>query len=137
MQTSHCVFATVKKGMPHKSPEERKKYQKEYHTAYYANNKEYRDKQKTRTKKRNARIRKINLENRKEYLKNHPCIDCGENDPVCLDFHHIKGNKKYSIANAVTKGLSWETILIEINKCVVVCSNCHRKRHAALRLNKK
>jgi|SRR6185312_3407589 len=63
------------------------------------------------------------------HKKTRPCA-CGESDPVCLDFHHARGGKDISISRAVKNGLSIETIKLEISKCVVVCSNCHRKLHA-------
>jgi hypothetical protein len=68
------------------------------------------------------------------YLKSHPCIDCGEADPCCLDFDHVSGKKRYDVSCMIGKGYSWETIMHEISKCEVRCSNCHRKRHAKGRL---
>jgi hypothetical protein len=53
-----------------------------------------------------------------------------ENDPVCLDFHHLDPTKKdLSIAKLVSNK-SKQRMLDEIKKCVVVCANCHRKIHA-------
>lgn len=63
----------------------------------------------------------------KEYLEAHPCIKCGEADPMVLDFHHIKGIKKFAIARAISAGYGLKTILKEIAKCVVVCANRHRR----------
>lgn len=64
-------------------------------------------------------------------LKN-PC-PCGEADPVCLDFHHTEG-KDQGIARMLGNTLGWETIQTEIDKCCVLCSNCHRKLHAKSKL---
>lgn len=53
------------------------------------------------------------------------CADCGYNaHHAALDFDHVRGEKKFNIAG------SWGTIqcLREIEKCEVVCSNCHRIR---------
>jgi hypothetical protein len=75
-----------------------------------------------RTRKRNKQIlTKI----RKE--KDKPCADCGIKYPhYVMEFDH-KGNKKlFGIANKT--GRKWETIKAEIDKCDVVCSNCHRER---------
>lgn len=59
------------------------------------------------------------------------CSRCPENDPVCLDFHHLNvDTKDISIAVAVSKKWSLERIKVEIDKCEVLCSNCHRKLHA-------
>jgi hypothetical protein len=68
-----------------------------------------------------------------DYKKNSKCKCCGEKEPVCLDFHHTDSNNKdFEIAIAVRSLLSIEKIEEEIKKCVVVCSNCHRKIHAGL-----
>jgi hypothetical protein len=60
------------------------------------------------------------------------CKTCGESHPACLDFHHI-GNKEAGIAKMIhKKNINEELkrkILIEIEKCEVLCSNCHRKLH--------
>jgi hypothetical protein len=63
------------------------------------------------------------------------CSDCGlMYDPVCLDFDHIKDkNKDVSI---LTHRYSVATILNEIDKCDVVCANCHRLRTETRRVNK-
>jgi len=58
------------------------------------------------------------------------CNKCGESDPICLDFHHTSGNKDFQISTAVHVVRSKENILKEIEKCVILCSNCHRKEHA-------
>jgi hypothetical protein len=60
------------------------------------------------------------------------CEKCGYNkSPAALDFHHINPHtKSFSINNRGCSGKSKEEIKIEINKCVVWCSNCHREYHA-------
>ena len=55
------------------------------------------------------------------------CMDCGINNPIILDFDHIK-DKKYNISQMIRDGFSWKAIAKEIEKCEVVCSNCHRIR---------
>lgn len=64
----------------------------------------------------------------RQYKADHGCIDCGEKDWRCLDFDHVRGEKQLAIANNFN--LSLARIKSEIEKCVVRCSNCHRKRHA-------
>ena len=63
-----------------------------------------------------------------EYYKSHPCVDCGETDPVVLDFDHV-GKKTYTVAN-ILKYRRWQIVLDEIAKCQVRCSNCHRRKTA-------
>ena len=55
---------------------------------------------------------------------------CGERHPACLEFHHKDPKKKdISVSMAIRYGWSKERTLKEIRKCVVLCSNCHRKLH--------
>lgn len=61
------------------------------------------------------------------YLKNHPCVVCGESDPIVLDFDHLR-DKITNISNMV--GALWcvQKIKEEIDKCQVLCANCHRRK---------
>lgn len=65
------------------------------------------------------------------YLLAHPCQDCGEKDPVVLEFDHVSGEKSSAITDMVRGGAyRWCRIAAEIEKCVVRCANCHRRRTA-------
>ena len=58
------------------------------------------------------------------------CNRCPETHYACLTFHHTDPNKKdIEISNAVKSGWGKERILIEIDKCEVLCANCHLKHH--------
>lgn len=61
------------------------------------------------------------------YKSSHVCVDCGEQDAVVLEFDHLR-DKVENISTLVLKGAAWETVLSEIEKCEVVCCNCHRRR---------
>lgn len=94
------------------------------------------DKQKAKKRQKNKR-REYKVKRRNvvrnllfKYLKNNPCVDCGEMDFALLQFDHIKGNKVANISRMVQQGLSWGVILNEIEKCEVVCANCHHRRTA-------
>jgi hypothetical protein len=63
------------------------------------------------------------------YLVEHPCVDCGESDPVILEFDHV-GEKTAGIAALVAGGAKLEVVNDEISRCEVVCVNCHRRRTA-------
>jgi len=62
-----------------------------------------------------------------EYRLEHPCIDCGETNPICLHFDHVTGEKRMDITHLRTYG--WPSVEKELQKCVVRCGNCHVKRH--------
>lgn len=56
------------------------------------------------------------------------CEICGESHPATLDFHHIHDDSKdFSVSKNSGKSLS--VINKEIDKCIILCSNCHRKLH--------
>lgn len=96
-----------------------RRYQKDH---YKKHRKEYREKLQQR--------RHDCKEWWNEYKAALKCCRCGESHPACLDFHHRDPNEKDGeLANAINKGWSKERILLEVAKCEVVCSNCHRKHH--------
>jgi transposase-like protein len=64
-----------------------------------------------------------------DYLREHPCVDCGESDPVVLEFDHI-GQKTAALAALVSAGAPLTAIEAEIARCEVVCASCHRRRTA-------
>lgn len=61
------------------------------------------------------------------YLAAHPCVDCGESDPVVLEFDHVRGVKEFNISCAVQCGYGMHRINLEIAKCEIRCCNCHRR----------
>lgn len=67
------------------------------------------------------------VRNRKQEIGG--CSRCDVSDPVCLDFHHVKGNKESTVARLVADDRSIEVISAEMAKCRVLCANCHRKEH--------
>lgn len=91
---------------------------------YYSENK---DKHKKVTLARNNRIR---LEVKNEYCKYllaHPCVDCGEKDIIVLEPDHLR-DKKFNVSTMIGAGYSWSRVLEELEKCEVVCKNCHARR---------
>lgn len=66
-----------------------------------------------------------NRRNLLNYYVDHPCIDCGETDPVLLKFDHVLG-KNCSVATLMNR-TTWDKVLAEIALCVVRCVSCHTK----------
>lgn len=57
------------------------------------------------------------------------CVKCGYNKSVhALEFHHLDKNEKDFGIGAANK--SWEIIKKELDKCILVCANCHREIHS-------
>jgi hypothetical protein len=80
-----------------------------------------------------ARIRRYRDQNRpliREYLRVHPCADCGESDIIVLDFDHRDPSAKSHNVILLAMHKPWNRVLLEIAKCDVRCANCHRKRTA-------
>jgi hypothetical protein len=63
------------------------------------------------------------------YLLEHPCVDCGEPDPLKLSFDHVRGTKRFNISCA-GRSRSMKSVLAEIAKCDVRCHNCHAVKTA-------
>lgn len=82
---------------------------------------------KANTLERNKSVKAANRELMRCYLLQHPCVDCGEPDLRVLDFDHRDGEEKLTdVGRLLGEGFAWSTILSEIAKCDVRCSNCHR-----------
>jgi len=94
---------------------------------YYSNNRETHKKEIQKRKKSYIdKCRKWIY----DYLNKHPCVDCGENDPVVLEFDHIKGHKVNNVSKMIQSNPTLTTIQNEIRKCAVRCANCHRRKTA-------
>ena len=57
------------------------------------------------------------------------CEVCSEDEPICLEFHHSGNDKISEVATMIWNGNAMRAILEEIEKCDLLCANCHRKRH--------
>jgi hypothetical protein len=100
----------------------KQQYHRDYHKQWYEKNKERR---KAQIHRRVKDLRKW-LNDFKQTL----VCACGEDHPATLDFHHVDGREKViAVADTWKNGWSKERMAAEMAKCVVVCSNCHRKHH--------
>lgn len=64
-----------------------------------------------------------------EYLLQKACVDCGEKDPIVLEFDHLdRKNKTRQISRFLSGHYSWKKIKVEIEKCEIRCANCHRRK---------
>lgn len=104
--------------MPYKDITKRRAAQKRY---YSKNLKLYKDK--------NIKRKKMLLEFVNS-LKNQPCMDCGIQYPsYVMDFDHRNPKEKISTISRIIRDMwSKKRILLEIEKCDLICANCHRIR---------
>lgn len=97
---------------------------------HYLKNK---DKMKKRAVKFKTAARERNRKFSDDYKRKHPCVDCGEDDIVVLQFDHVNGDKDKEVSIMINKAYSLERIQREIDKCEIRCANCHLRRHHSLR----
>jgi hypothetical protein len=80
---------------------------------------------------RNEGIKNRNKKFIWDYLENNPCVDCGENNPIVLEFDHRDGVEKTNCVSIMSANkVSINNLIKEINKCDVRCANCHKIRTA-------
>jgi hypothetical protein len=91
---------------------------------YAAHREEYNARKRIRTQTTRDAARQYVL----DYLSTHPCVECGESDPMVLEFDHIHGRKSKAVSVMVSEGKTFEAIQVEIDKCQVLCANCHRRK---------
>jgi hypothetical protein len=82
---------------------------------------------------RNRRVRGEHARRLAEYLLEHSCVDCGEDDVRVLDFDHEDPSlKEWNIGRLTGMAMPWSRVEAEIAKCSVRCANCHRRRTAEM-----
>jgi hypothetical protein len=91
---------------------------------HYANNMQY---YKDKAFKRDTKVIAYHRSFLITYLRNHPCIDCGNSDVEVLQFDHIDRTTKLNEVSNLLSG-STQKLLDEIAKCQIRCANCHIKR---------
>ena len=91
-----------------------------------------RSRETARTALRRLRLISENVPRLREHLEHHPCVDCGERDPIVLEFDHLR-DKRADVTRLLWSGLLWTQLELEIAKCEIRCANCHRRRTARQR----
>lgn len=102
--------------------EARKETNRKYYQKHYADNKQYYIGR--------ARNRQNFLAGYVRKCKSNPCLDCGKKYPYyVMDFDHRPSEEKEAnISELLGRAVSLHRLKKEINKCDLVCSNCHRIR---------
>lgn len=91
--------------------------------------KHYREHKSYYAKKR-EKYRALFQKRWEEYKATLQCTVCGESHSACIEFHHEDPAKKEHNVSVMLRQLaSWERIMAEVEKCTVLCANCHRKVH--------
>ena len=65
------------------------------------------------------------------YLGGKRCCKCGVDSlpTSCYDFHHCKNIKEIEISKMISRGMDFSLIKLELDKCMVMCKNCHAYIH--------
>jgi hypothetical protein len=98
----------------------------------YHESEKIRDSKRTYRATKGQALRQQRIEvNNKLYLEHlrKGCVSCGELDILVLEFDHIANNKTLGVSQ-LRKCYSLERLKAEIDKCVVLCANCHKRRTA-------
>lgn len=97
----------------------------EYRRQHYASNKDY---YKRKAKKHNKIRKEQNQSRYRQYLAERSCVDCGISDWRVLEADHLPKFDKSENISKMLPSWSWATIEVELQKCEIVCANCHRIR---------
>lgn len=97
-----------------------------YNRSYYQTDAIQRAKQRDRIKANKRLVKDQYI----EWKKQQRCSQCDESSYECLDLHHLDPTVKDGNLSRMTQDATWNRIKQEIEKCVVVCANCHRKIHS-------
>lgn len=91
-------------------------------------NEHYRNNKQTFAERANSLLRRI-IDWVDTIKTKYGCCVCGISNPKCLDFHHVNPSEKLDGVGNLVRKKSRIKVAEEINKCVVICANCHRLTH--------
>lgn len=120
LDTSHFLGKSWNKGQG-TGPDPQKA--REHKRRWYENNRQvYLDRNRLKFEENSRRVREA---------KDRPCMDCGGKfPPFVMDFDHRDGVTKLGNIAGLLKSWSWAKLQTEIDKCDLICANCHRIRTA-------
>ena len=96
---------------------------KEGQRRYYERNREL-----VKQRKKDAQQR--NMQYLHDIKSKGSCVKCGASHVAILDFHHLDPTgKEEHVSTAAWKGWALDRLQTEIDKCVLICANCHRVLH--------
>ena len=98
-----------------------KKCKQAYQRQHYKNNRSHYRKKGAQSKKK-AKASAILAVGR--FLEKNPCVECGESDIRTLHFDHLR-DKERNVSKLIIDGYGIKRIFAEIDKCQVLCANCH------------
>ena len=76
-----------------------------------------------------SKVRRLETKTKAVRYKGGQCEKCGYNSHIAaLEFHHVNDNKDFTIGKFMNR--SWDFIKNELDKCILLCSNCHRIEHS-------
>lgn len=116
--------------MPYKDPAVLKAKHKEYSKKHY----------EKRKAEGSTRLKKSNQEKKqvwREFKETLSCSQCGIKHPAVIDFHHADPKTKIKSVHEFARTGSYKKAFAEVEKCIVLCANCHRILHYELHKKKK
>ena len=114
----------------YKDIEKRREYDRKRYRDRYNSDSEFREKERNRMLKYGREKKAKNRIKSLHFLGN-KCSQCGyDKCSEALEAHHIGKDKIDGISNLIAKFKDWKTIKRELEKCVLLCANCHREFHA-------
>lgn len=111
--------------MPYKDPQKQKQAQKEWYEKKVVSAGIVAERSKL------ARLKTKEWYN--ELMEDKFCKRCGESDSIVLEWHHKDPSQKDMGVSDMLQRRGKKTILEEIEKCICLCANCHRRLHHELR----
>jgi hypothetical protein len=106
-------------------PEQKKAYQREYHARKKREDPQWNQRPAVKRSYEKQRAKHIETKARlKQVQVDRGCLRCGLTDGRCLQWHHRDPTqKRFNIGEA--KNMKWENLMLEVEKCDVLCANCH------------